>query len=297
MNTIQEIRNHILITLRKWLGIFCATVWNYRLVKRILHPYVYEPKNAKLKNIHAGKRAFIIGNGPSILKQDLTKLNGEIVFVLNDFFLHPQYHKINPTYLCSCDPMLIDPKYRIRWYKLHKKYDTSKTTMFFKKSAQKIDQKYHLFQKHKVYYIRSASLLLPPLSSLKTCPTDLTMPLSGHFLVLTDVALMAAYYMGIKKVYLLGFDSRPINSLHDYLYYDFYGKNPLFSLEDYKRDYEFYLSKSYKKSRVDLHERTVACLKRTFAKKRMNIYNATHDKGYFEGFRHVDFEKVIKKEM
>ena len=53
---------------------------------------------AKFKNIHAGKRCFVVGNGPSLNKMDLNKLKDDFVFCTNAFFLlfpkltwRPQY--------------------------------------------------------------------------------------------------------------------------------------------------------------------------------------------------------------
>jgi hypothetical protein len=291
---IKEIVHAMLIKLRRWLGDFHVFIWRHKTIRKILHQWVYESKNAELKNIHQGRRAFIIGNGPSILKQDLTKLNGEITFVLNNFFLHPQYHQINPTYLCSADPGMKDRNYRQSWYRLHQKIDTRKTVKLFCKSAEKVDSKYHLFTDHKVYYIRSTSMLMPPLSEMNYCPTDLTMPLSGHNLIFVDIALLAACYMGIKKIYLLGFDGQPINSFKEYLHYNFYGKDPTYTMKQYKKDYRFHvLSRSYKKSRQGLYERSAACIKRTFLRQGINIYNATYNRGSLTGFDYVQFEELV----
>jgi hypothetical protein len=55
-------------------------------------------KNDILRNRHKGKRCFIIGTGPSIQGQDLSPLCSEICFVLNFFYLHPEYKKISPDY-------------------------------------------------------------------------------------------------------------------------------------------------------------------------------------------------------
>ncbi|WEZ85815.1 hypothetical protein P6U16_22625 (plasmid) [Rhizobium sp. 32-5/1] len=54
----------------------------------------------KFRNCHAGKRAFIIGNGPSINGQDLTLLKDEITFATNWFINHPNFSAINPDYYC-----------------------------------------------------------------------------------------------------------------------------------------------------------------------------------------------------
>jgi len=290
---IQEVINTILIQMRKWLQDVYVFIWKHKVVKKTCRGFVFEPKNAELKNIHLGKRAFIIGNGPSILRQDLTKLKGEITFVLNDFFLHPQYHEISPTYLCSCDPAIINPSYRTKWYNLQRSIDTRKTIMLFKKSTQKIDRKYCLFREYKVYYLNAASMLLPPMSDLTYFPTDLTMPLSGHNLVMTDIALPAAIYMGIKTIYLSGFDSQPATSFNDYLNYDFYGKHPLASVSAYRRDYQFHiLSRAFKNYRKGLHEKTIACIRRTCKKLGVRILNATYNRGHFEGFDYVNYDRI-----
>jgi len=295
MDSINTVKNTILLWLRKEMGRFQSALWKNRWIRKILLPHVHEPKNKELKDIFIGRRAFIIGNGSSILKQDLIKLKGEVVFVLNDFFLHPQFHKIRPTFLCSCDPGFNDVEFRKRWYKLHEKIDTKKTTMLFNKRVKRTDVKHELFQNHKVYYLHPASMLVPPLWEMKHAPTDITLPLSGHNLAFIDIALFAAHYMGIKKIYLLGMDWGEIKSFKDYVNYDFYGKHPLISLRRYRRDYDFYYkNQAYRNSRIGYHEKTIACLKRTFAKKGMKIYNATYNKGNFKGFRHVDFEGVIK---
>jgi len=293
---LREIYSSLLITLRQLLVKFCVFLWKKPIIRKTFHRYVYEPKNAELKNIHLGKRAFVIGNGPSILKQDLTKLNGEVTFVLNSFFLHPQYHQINPVYLCSADPGITDVEYRKSWYKLHQKINTTKTTMLFNKTAEKIDHQYNLFKDHRLYYIRAASILLPPLSDLRFCPTDLTMPLAGHNLVFIDIALLAAYYMGIKEIYLLGFDGQPISSFKEYLNYNFYGKDQLYSIDRYKKDYHFHvMSRSYQKSREGLYEKSIACIKRTFARRNVRIYNDTYNQGTLTEIKHLDFEKIINK--
>ncbi|MFN5391624.1 MAG: hypothetical protein ACK5CM_21135 [Pseudanabaena sp.] len=173
--------------------------------RRLVNRYFYwkkfgleEIKNLELKDKHIGKRAFIIGNGPSILKQDLTRLSNEVTFVLNSFFHHPQYEQINPTYLCNCDPVSHDINFRKNWYELQKE-KTKNTIKLFSKSAQLVDRENKLFQEHLVYYLHTPVPFLKPLSSLKYCPTDLSKPLSNHGLVFIDIALLSAFYMGIRS--------------------------------------------------------------------------------------------------
>lgn len=52
----------------------------------------------ELANRHRGRRAFIIGNGPSINRQDLNLLDGEVSFACNSFFLKYDQLAFRPTY-------------------------------------------------------------------------------------------------------------------------------------------------------------------------------------------------------
>jgi hypothetical protein len=61
-------------------------------------------KNKNLKNVHAGKRCFIIGNGPSLIKQDISLLTNEITIVVSWFHRHPDTHIIKPPYWVVADP-------------------------------------------------------------------------------------------------------------------------------------------------------------------------------------------------
>jgi hypothetical protein len=267
-----------------------------KLGHKLRYYMYYEPRNKELKDIHYGKRAFIIGNGPSILKQDLKSLNGEITFVMNSFFHHPNFHDINPTYLCNCDSTLIDPNYRNAWWQLHQQVDTTKTTMLFSHASKKVDRELNLFKEHNVYYLLLYNGIFPPLSSMDICPTDLTRSLSSHGLVFIDVALFSAFYMGIQNIYLIGFDAGPVLSLHDYVNYNFYGKDPLFTMDKYKSNYEkFFVQKEFQKSRKGLYSKSIDCIKRTFKKRGVKIQNATHDGGNLQGFPHVNYEKLMAK--
>jgi hypothetical protein len=52
----------------------------------------------QLRNVHKGRRAFVVGNGPSLNKMNLDLLAGEVTFCVNSFYL--MYDRIcwKPTY-------------------------------------------------------------------------------------------------------------------------------------------------------------------------------------------------------
>lgn len=78
----------------------------------------YAYKNSKLekfKNIYAGKRCFIIGNGPSLTYQDLQKLYNEkeICFGVNRIYFAYEYTDWRPDYYVACDYFIIKKDTRI----------------------------------------------------------------------------------------------------------------------------------------------------------------------------------------
>lgn len=66
--------------------------------------------NEDLRSLHKGKRCFILGNGPSLLDDDLSSLDGEVVFTVNNLLaselglLAPSYHVISDRRFFSMDP-------------------------------------------------------------------------------------------------------------------------------------------------------------------------------------------------
>lgn len=75
-----------------------------------LHPWRRESirRLRALKNSHAGKRAFIIGNGPSLRQTDLSKLRNEYTFGLNRIYLMFPELGFSTTYLVSINDLVIE---------------------------------------------------------------------------------------------------------------------------------------------------------------------------------------------
>lgn len=65
---------------------------------------------SSLKNLYAGRRCFVVGNGPSLLKCDLSKLADEITIVSNAHFLI--WDKLNylPTFLTVEDKLVAEDR-------------------------------------------------------------------------------------------------------------------------------------------------------------------------------------------
>jgi FkbM family methyltransferase len=61
-----------------------------------------------LRGAFAGKRCFIIGNGPSLKQTDLTLLKHEFTFGLNRIYLNYDAMGFEPTFYCCVNPNVID---------------------------------------------------------------------------------------------------------------------------------------------------------------------------------------------
>jgi hypothetical protein len=75
-----------------------------------LHPWRRESirRLSELKDFHKGKRAFIIGNGPSLRQTDLSKLKNECTFGMNRIYLLFPELGFSTTYFCSINDLVIE---------------------------------------------------------------------------------------------------------------------------------------------------------------------------------------------
>jgi hypothetical protein len=75
-----------------------------------LHPWRKESirRLVKLKDIHKGKRAFVIANGPSLKKTDLSKLRNEFTFGMNRIYLMFPGLGFPTTYLTVINDLVVE---------------------------------------------------------------------------------------------------------------------------------------------------------------------------------------------
>lgn len=165
----------------------------------------------RFRNLHAGKRAFVIGNGPSINEQDLTLLKDEITFTTNWFVNHPQYEQIDPTYYCVSSHEMFggwnaeNPSPNPDWLErmLTKAGNAHKFISFpFRKclvdaglfSDEECD--FLLFDRPKYQIDLKGDINL-----------DLTQPMDDGYTGIVTFCLPLCHFMGIRQIYLLGCDS------------------------------------------------------------------------------------------
>ncbi len=144
-------------------------------------------KLEKFHNIHKGKRAFIVANGPSLKNTDLTFLKDEITIAMNRMYLNSGDMGFTPTYIVVHD-------IPIQLLQFRDDLDNLKLPKFFNWNSRK-----HFTKQENLTFIRSD--YSPKFS------TDLTKSSWGGHSV-TNICIQLAFYMGFDEVYLVGKDHR-----------------------------------------------------------------------------------------
>lgn len=148
-----------------------------------LYLHSNEKRLLDLKNKYVGKRAFILGNGPSLKINDLDMLQNEITFAANKIYLAYNETKWRPTFYSIEDNLVMNEIYD----------DVVKlegTTLIFPIKDYKVTD-------NSIYY---------PLkkNSGGFSPNMLKGLYPGH--TVTYSMLQMAVYMGIKEIYFIGLD-------------------------------------------------------------------------------------------
>lgn len=147
---------------------------------------VNQQRLERYRDIHHGKRCFIIGNGPSLRKMDLSPLQDEITFGLNRIYLLFPEWGFSTTYLVLVNELVAEqcstevaslalPKF-ITW-RSRRYFNASEDLMF-------IDTDF---------------------TGEDNFSGDITGRFYEHYTV-TNVALQIAFFMGFQEVILIGVD-------------------------------------------------------------------------------------------
>jgi hypothetical protein len=140
----------------------------------------------ELRDAHRGQRCFILGNGPSLRRTDLSRLKGEITFGLNRVYLLFPEIGFKTTYLVSVNDLVLEQcADELRLLDLTK-FITWRARRWFSSEARTI-------------------FLDTDYTGPETFATDASGRLFEGFTV-TYVALQMAFYMGFQEAVLIGVD-------------------------------------------------------------------------------------------
>jgi hypothetical protein len=157
-----------------------------------LHPWrrASIERLARLKDIHKGQRAFIIGNGPSLKQTDLGKLKGEFTFGLNRIYLMFPELGFETTYLVSVNDLVIE--------------------QCTAEIAALSMPKFLSWRSHRFFTsLHLSSFILPTFLYTTYDLPRFSPDVRGRVwegATVTNVALQLAFHMGFEQVILIGVD-------------------------------------------------------------------------------------------
>lgn len=225
----------------------------------------YHEEIEQLKDIHRGKRCFIIGNGPSLTYKDLNTLHdhNEICIGINGIFKAFDKTEWRPTYYVSSDPSCMF-QWKNEILKMNVKYKIISDIAFYFNNDEKTDN------------LLSWHMYLPKNDEEKLKFSDNFAQISYNGdTVIYDAALQLAVYMGVDEVYLLGVDCTVSNNKKDHFVNNY-------------QDKEFRNAKL----NFDKHFVSYSKAKEYYDSHGIGIYNATRG-GKLEIFKRVDFDSLF----
>jgi len=193
-------------------------------------------KLQKFKDIHKGKRCFIIANGPSLANMDLSLLKNEITLGMNRIYLMEEMNGFKPTYL-----LCVDINNQLKQFT--DEYDKLTINKFFIWNKRKL---FHDMEN--LHYIKA--------SFNPRFRKDITKRV-GNGKSVTYACMHLAYYMGFKEVILIGkdhnYDTRGISEVklikstgneNNHFIKGYYKKGMTFGVPDFKKEeYNYRLAK------------------------------------------------------
>lgn len=251
-------------------------------------------KNIELKNIHQGKRCFILGSGPSIKHEDLLPLKNEIVFALNNFYVHDNFQEImsgdeSKYYIVApIHPPQTEEEWR-HWLTDMSKNVSQNITLLFGLDSNAINIKYmcdtyDLFNKAQLYWYYTLHTFKK--DSFNKKYIDISHAIYRAETV-SIYAIILALYMGFEEIYLLGMD-------HNYFLYDNENdmrmyKNGLHQKDEFKRSFgdDFYVNEYLRQ--YNIFTKYSVLQNNTTAK----IYNASSE-GLLKVFPRVNYNELFK---
>lgn len=169
--------------------------WKTGNIRRLTAP------NSSLKAIHRGQRCFILCNGPTVRRQNLLPLAGEIVISVSNGYHHPDFQKFKPRY--HCVPQVTYGQLTeadvVRWFtEMHD--NLGHAEIFLSTTEEPLVRRHGLFKGRKIHYIFLHGALEH--RARNTVP-DIAGP-TPHVQSVAIMAIMCALYMGFEDIFLLG---------------------------------------------------------------------------------------------
>ncbi|MEZ9660431.1 MULTISPECIES: 6-hydroxymethylpterin diphosphokinase MptE-like protein [unclassified Vibrio] len=236
----------------------------------------------EFKNKYKGERVFIVGNGPSLNKHDLSLLNGEYSFAVNGIFYKTREVGYKPTFYVVEDRHVAgDNVDDINAYDVDYKFFPCDYKSMFKRNKNTF-----FYTMDKGYYHKSSPFFSMPRFS---CDANDVL-YCGQSVTMINIQLAA--YMGFSEVYLIGMD-------HNYVLpddADVNGEEITSNSDDPNHFHPDYFGKGKKwhDPHLDRVERSYQYMKTSLEARGIKVFNATHG-GKLEVFERIDYRGLFNR--
>ncbi|NPD15517.1 DUF115 domain-containing protein [Xinfangfangia sp. D13-10-4-6] len=232
-------------------------------------------------NRYQGERCFIIGNGPSLNRHDLSLLEGEFSFGVNSFYYKTRETGFMPTfYVVEDSSVMKENVEEIKAFDAPFKFFPTIYRRFIPPAPNT-----YFFEMNRSFYEKSSPNYVVPRFS-----TDASKVLYCGQSV-TYINLQLAFFMGFTEVHLIGMD-------FDYIIPDSHKRTGDVLLSDtddpnhFHKDY-FGKGKTWKDPKLDRVALNYRQAKLSFEAVGRRIYNTTVG-GQLEVFDRVDYEALLR---
>jgi hypothetical protein len=243
-------------------------------------PKQYQEDLRNLKDKYKGKRCFVLGNGPSLNKCDLTLLKEECSFAVNGIFYKTDEMGYKPNfYMVEDNHVISDNLEEINAYKCDYKFFPA-----HHRNEVKPDEVTTFIPSDFGFYRQGhPSFCIPRFSK------DIAEVIYAGQSV-TMMQLQLAYHLGFSEVYLIGMDFNydlPASTVVDGVNYTSQEDDPNHFHPDY-----FGKGKKWHDPKLDRVLKNYEECKTNFEEDGRKIYNATVG-GKLELFERVDYQKLF----
>lgn len=235
---------------------------------------------AELKDTFRGERCFIVGNGPSLNKHDLSLLKNDKCFGVNSIFYKTELEGFKPTFYTVEDSHVLDDNLEAIL-----KYDVA-YKFFLAHYADKVPEAKNIYfvSADLGFYRKSHPFGGYPRFSRD--PADVVF--AGQSVTLINLQL--AYHLGFKEIYLIGMDffyEKPKSVITKGLTW--------ISTEDDPNHFDpryFGAGKKWHDPQLDKVAINYEHAKKVLERNQRKIYNASIG-GKLEIFERIDFESLF----
>jgi len=233
--------------------------WHFKYAKKIL----------KFQDIHKDKDCFIIGNGPSLRNMDLSPLNNYYTFGLNKIHLLMDKTHLNVSYHVAVNPLVIE------------------------QSAEDFEK----LQCPSFISYRCGNRIIKPLDHINyiitqgpnvkyTFQTNLLQGIHEGYTV-TFVAMQIAFFMGFKRVFLIGVD-------HNFIAKGKENEKQYLAGEDPNHfDPTYFSNKEWHLPDLEASELSYHLARFFYSRDNRSIYDATVD-GKLNIFPKISYDQALE---